>query len=1204
LLREPIPSAQQKRIAAGRRVDGVGVAPRRGPWVLWRLPPSRTRGGEDQGDLDMGRQEIPIDPDIGPVQRFASELRRLRQEAGNPTYREMAKRTRYAVSTLSRAARGEQLPSLPVALAYAVACGGDQEEWERRWRAVSESATRDAVAADEDAAAPYQGLARFEPGDHDRFFGRDELVADLLALVREHRFTAIVGASGSGKSSLLRAGLIPALRRARGPGEPPPEGEELPQPPTPPAAIRILTPGEHPMHTHRERLVAADAADTPRDTIVLVDQFEEVFTLCRSPVERADFIDLLLAAREPGSRLRVVVAARADFFGRMAEHAQLAAAVNDSSLLVGPMSPAELRQTIIQPAQTAGLIVERALTTRILDDVSGQPGGLPLMSHALLETWLRRRGRTLTLAAYQAAGGVQGAVAATAEEVYTQLTPQHAELARRVLLRLITPGEGAQDTRRPADRTELDFADHADVGAVLERLARARLITLDGDTVDLAHEALISTWPRLRGWVDAERDRMRVHRRLTEDASAWEELERDPGGLYRGGRLGAAEEAFPAAHRGELARSERAFLTASLAARDQERRAATRATRRLRALVSALSLLLVVALTMAVVVVRQQQTAREAQQVTQSRQLAAQSDALLDTDPDLASLLAVQAYRTSPTDEATASLYHAADLGLTYRLTGHRRAVYAVAYSPDGQTLSTAALGGSVRSWDVSSGEELRALAGHEGPVRAAAMSPDRELLATVDDDGGGVVRLWDVDSGEERHALTGPERSVHAVAFSPDGELLATASLNGGVRLWDVASGEVRSTLAGRGSGVAAVAFSPDGELLATVDDDGRAVRLWDVGSGEVRRTLTGLGSLVTVVAFGPDGEGLAAGGEDGTVRLWDVGSGEVRRTLTGLGSLVTAVAFGPDGEGLAAGGEDGTVRLWDVGSGEARSTLAERDGGVGVVAFGPDGRALAVGDEDGTVRLWDVASGEVRRTLTGHGGGVTGAAFSPDGELLATAGDDGRAVRLWDVASGEARQTLTGHDGGVGVVAFSRDGESLTTSSGDARVRWWDVATGEVRETLIGHDDWEHVVAFRPDGEGLVTASSGGTVRLWDADTGEARDTLTGHAGRVTEAAFSPDGESLATGGEDGTVRLWDMATGQERRTLTGHGGGVTGLAFSPDGESLATGGEDGTVRLWDAALPDADDAVEQICRALHQDLASNEDSRRLPTDLVCPA
>ncbi|WP_319117677.1 helix-turn-helix domain-containing protein [Streptomyces caniscabiei] len=515
----------------------------------------------------MGRHESPLDPESGPVQRFAHQLRLLRQESGGITYRALAERAEYSATTLSEAAAGERLPSLPVVLAYVAACGGDPDEWKRRWQEAARDEAVEPVGED-GAVPPYRGLARFEPGDRDRFFGRDRLVGELVGLAKEHRFAGLVGTSGSGKSSLLRAGLIPAL-------------QDQASPTSRPAVIRILTPGEIPAnaHAHALELVQGDA-----ETWVVVDQFEEVFTLCTDPAQRQKFIDLLLNASRPGSRVHVVIAVRADFYGHCAEHRGLTHALRAANLLVEPMNEEELREAIVKPAAVMGVVLERALTSRIIADVADQPGGLPLMSHALLETWHRRRGRTLTLRNYEAVGGVHGAIAHTAEDVYTRLSAEQAGLARQLLLRLIAPGADTPDTRRPARRTELADCGPADAALVLDHLARARLVTLDDDTVDLAHEALITSWPRLHAWLEQDRELLRQHRALTNAATTWDQLDRDPGALYRGTQLALADEVFTAEDQDHLTSLERSFLTTSRDTRERERRHTARTTRRLRAL--------------------------------------------------------------------------------------------------------------------------------------------------------------------------------------------------------------------------------------------------------------------------------------------------------------------------------------------------------------------------------------------------------------------------------------------------------------------------------------------------------------------------------------------------------------------------------------------------------------------------------------------
>ncbi|MFD5336439.1 nSTAND1 domain-containing NTPase [Streptomyces hawaiiensis] len=1133
------------------------------------------------GRSGPGRAEGELDPAAGPVPRFAAGLRALRESAGRPTYREMARRARYGVTTLSQAAAGKQLPTRAVTLAYVKACGGDIAEWERRWREASDELAAEA-AADETSRPPYRGLTRFEPGDAELFFGRDQLVERLTELNRKHRFTAVFGPSGSGKSSLLRAGLIPRLRAA--------SDDDVP-----PAAVRILTPGADPLHTHADRLQPVPGTDA--DTWLIVDQFEELYTLGTDPADRDAFIDRLVAATDADSRLRVVIAVRADFLGRCAEHPGLTAALQDATLLAGPMSRAELREAVVRPAAAAGLIVERALTDRLLDEVEDAPGGLPLMSHALLETWRHRSGRALTETAYEAAGKLHGAVVRTAEQVYGELTPSQAESARRILLRLVAPGDGTPDTRRPTDRAELDFGSPADTRVVLERLARARLVTFDDGTVDLAHEALITAWPRLRAWIDAERDRLRVHRALSEAARTWQALGQENAALYAGSRLSAARDAFPAAGTAsgsdELTPPERRFLTTSLRRRQ-------RALLLRRTVVAVLAALALLATGTAVVALQARATAQAERDDAVFGRLTAEADRARETHAGLAARLDVAAYRMRSTPDLRSRLASDAGRVLAARLPGHDGVGSSVVYAPDGRTLASGGHDGTVRMWDTATGKALGGpLRLGTGGVGAVAFAPaGRDLLAATGE--GGTVRLWDVRDRERPRAVGRPlvshdEENVVSAAFAPDGRTLATAGDDGTVRLWNLTDpahpaplGKPAEADESDDARVRAVAFAPDGRVLASAGYDG-TVRMWQYSRGDgiapLGKPLRAHAAPVWTLAFSPDGRTLATAGFDETVRLWDVtDAGHVQplgEPLTAHTAPVMSVAFSPDGETLASAGEDDSPLLWNVANPAYPQQLGEPLTGhteaVWEVAFSRDGRTLASTGADGRVLLWH----RPPTVLTDFTNPVTAVAFSPDGRLLAAASTDDGLVRLWDVRRPDRPRRLPrplGHEDEVLAVAFAPDGRTVVSGCADGTLRLWDVSTPErpaaLSEPVRAHGGGVHTVAFAPDGRTIATGGADDTVRLWDVrrpdDVRPLGPALRGHTDVVTSLAFAPDGRLLASGAEDATARLWRVGARPRAAgaALTGHEQAVNAVAFAPGGKTLATGSDDRTVRLWDVA------------------------------------
>jgi WD40 repeat protein/DNA-binding SARP family transcriptional activator len=1058
-------------------------------------------------------------------------------------------------------------------------------------RADAEADTDTDTAED---VCPFKGLAPFEPDDAEFFFGRERLVEELVGRLQETPLLALVGPSGSGKSSLLRAGLLPAL------------GHEF---------VIVRPAGQLPQLGGR--------------VVLAVDQFEELFAPSVAEAERRAFVDALVdAAWDPERRTIVVLALRADFFGHLAPYVELADLVGPNHALLAPMSSPELRRAIEGPARRAGLDVEPELVDALVDDVEDEPGGLPLLSTALLDLWHERDGRTLTLAAYERTGGVRRAVAHHAEAAFRSFGDDEQRVARRILLRLLSGGDGEALTRRRVARAELDADEDETISRVLAVLVERRLLVADDGVVELVHEALLEQWPRLRAWVDEDAHGRRLHRHLTQAARDWERSGRESSELYRGARLGATLEwADLASGDGGLNRLERAFL-------DESRTAFVRANRRLRLLLVSAVALLLVALAAGAVALAARGTAKKQATAAIAQRLGAQ--ALVEPRLDRALLFAREGVNLNDSPATTSSLLAAllrspAALRVVH---GHDPQVLDEALSGDAATLALRGNNGTVSFVDTRALRQIGPVFKGTGgvalcgaivrPVRAVGFSPDGGTLAVGDGDGlRRALYLIDRRTHRSRATVISGPGVTSDVAYAPDGRTLVTAeavscrsspppelltlrraSDGKAIRRSGIVAGgrligftrdgrrllvtsETTSYLldsrtlahvrAFQLSGAAAV--SPAADTGAFGQDDG-SVKLVDLRTGSVRPMARRATGSVIGVAFSRDGHVLATTSDDGTVDIWDVTTRDLRETFSGHAAAALAPVFSRDGATLYTASRDGTVIAWDV-RGERRLGRPFRfapvahggegahvaaPGAAGAVAVSPDSKLFATSPGPDRVTLWRVRDLAVVAELRGPCGGVQSIAFSHDGRLLAATGNTRNTV-LWDVKTHAVVKLLAPSSEATDGVNFSADDRLIGTAGLEGSVRLYDVRTGAQVGKLVAHGT-EQDLDFSSDGRRVAAAGLVGDISIWDLRT-DTLERRISHGQPIVSIRFSPDGKQIATGDIPGNVDFWDADTGHRvGRELGGQNGMVVSVTYSPNADEVMTTSTDGKFRLWNLA------------------------------------
>ena len=1067
---------------------------------------------------------------------------------------------------------------------------------------------------------PYKGLCAFDEADADDFFGREIAIRDLLGRMSEENdlacFTAVVGPSGSGKSSLVKAGLIPALRRGGLPGS---ENWFITQ----------MTPGAQPMQeleaalrrvaihlpenlptllAENERgLLRAARRILPEDGItelvLVIDQFEELFTLVEDESLRSQFLQSLVAAIiEPLGRLRIVITLRADFTDRPLQYVDFGEILSRRTEFVLPLTPDELEQAIIAPAKRAGLTLEAELVQRLLHEVSDQPGALPLLQYALTELFERRQGRLLTLNAYQQSGGVAGALASRAEQIYNGLREPEKTTARQLFLRLVTPSEGGDETRRRVLRNELETltgllaasdtrAAGLQLDALLEQFGHYRLLTFDRDpitrspTVEVAHEALLREWPRLHAWLDESRSDLAMQRQLSRAANEWLQADREPSFLVRGSRL----EQFEALRQNSglaFTQAELIYLEASLSQRLAERASEEEQKQRemrllhtrqrlRRALMVVLLVGLVIALGLSIFALNQRQGARRQAAVL----LAAQAENELQNGyGDRAVLLALETLEKYPyVPQAERALGRAVSYNRALQqCVGHTSATTSVAWSPDGRRLATtSSIENRLRIWEAATCRELLVIdlpKGITGNVLDMGLtvkwSPDGRRLLTVTGDRYTVgsqdynLILWDAETGKQLISTEIPNQTE--------------AEMAGGI-----------STVSHYVTGAAAD-FAPGGKRLATLGGDNTAL-IWDASLQGSPLVLTGHQNDVNSIAWSSDGQQLATASLDGTVRTWDGETGKVLRVMEGHTGRVNQAIWSPNGERLASAGEDARACIWEATSGKLVRCLEPEAGPVWSIAWSPDGSRLVTGHEDTGIRIWQVETGKLLETLRGHDSMITHLAWSPVDQRLASADNSGM-VRVWNVAPSTAYLSLPYHF--TFDLTWSSDGRYLVIPEGDFMnpsephaLAVWDVverkpAFEDFAPTFKTYPYSWLAADYSPDQRYFLVRGSGpipdyysdnSEIYVLDAVTGKLiRAYSVSDGSLIRDASWSPDGTRIAAAKTNGEILVWGFQTGEEVAKWLVDGLGNEGFCneveWSDDGTKLAAACGKGIARVWE--------------------------------------
>ena len=1065
--------------------------------------------------------------------------------------------------------------------------------------------------------SPYLGLNKFYEGDSSKFFGRNDWIDKLTADLENHNILLLLGASGSGKSSLIRAGVIPKLKDNWGSNQLINLTFEPDRNPFKSFSVALINNQYKQERAERAEVVEEDtlsevvtALKGSQPWLIFIDQFEELFTL--TPKTQRDIFlkSLMQLIQGSDDSVKVILTMRADFLGEFGSYPHLGAIHDQYGQILTDMEDGNLRLAIAEPAARNGVTFETGLIDRIIDDFSHRnqqrSGSLPLLQYTLDLLWQESKisaaNRILQLKTYEQLEGVAGALQKQANDFLNGelKTKAEKEAAEKIFIALVDL-VGKEPVSKRVEKSS--FKNDEAIASTLAKLIDSRLLVSgkDEQTVEVAHEELLRSWGFIQDLIAKKEEIIILNHRLDSDAARWDELRKEDeeqakDELWTGSKLQRVLELREKKELESWDDLREQFIRASVEGR--ERKEKEQEEQRQRELKAAQKLAQEAeARQKAEEKARLEAEEREKQQQEDNKKLRLGAIVLAMALVG-AAITSVIAWNQSKQAQLNLEQvkYEQKQVQLSQADSLARYSLSLLNEGKDLDALLEAIRAGKILQQhkardpevmgaligNIYEGRERNRLEGHDDTVRSISFSPDGKTLASGSYDK--TIKLWDLQTVAEIRTLPGHDDLVISVSFSPDGKTLASGSYDKTIKLWDVETGAEIRTLPGHDRQVLSVSFSPDGQTLASGSSD-KTIKLWDVETGAETRTLPGHDGFVMSVSFSPDGKTVASGSSDKTIKLWDVETGAETRSLPGHDRSVYSLSFSPDGKTLASGSLDDTIKLWDVETVAEIRTLPGHDGSVRSVSFSRDGKTLASGSLDKTIKLWDVETGAEISTLPGHDGSVRSVSFSRDGQTLASGSLD-KTIKLWDVETGAEISTLPGHDGSVRSVSFSRDGQTLASGSLDKTIKLWDVETGAEISTLPGHDEEVISVSFSPDGQTLASGSLDKTIKLWDVETGREIRTLPGHDGSVRSVSFSRDGQTLASGSSDNTIKLWDVETGAEISTLPGHDGLVWSVSFSPDGQTLASGSSDNTIKLWDvetgaeiSTLPGHDRSVRSV-------------------------